>query len=108
METTKTSPLEEIDITQILKSIGNVFRNFGNSLLRGIAKLRRTFLSYLTFFIIVVMAATAFASFYSWSMRKQKFTSSMILSCDYLNTRIMENAIEKLNLLCLEKDRVGL
>ncbi len=32
----------------------------------------------------------------------------MIISCDYLNNRILQNAVEKLNLLCLEQDRDGL
>jgi hypothetical protein len=32
----------------------------------------------------------------------------MILSCDYLNTRIVDNSIDKLNQLCLEQDKKGL
>lgn len=32
----------------------------------------------------------------------------MIISCDYLNMRIVENSIEKLNLLSKENDREGL
>jgi hypothetical protein len=45
---------------------------------------------------------------YSELLKKKFYKSSMVLNCDYLNTQILKNTIEKLNLLCEEDDREGL
>ena len=99
---------DEIDIGQLFRLIGNSFKNFGNSILTGFARLRRTFLGYKVFFSIAIISGLIVTSTYYSILRKPKYTSSMILSCDYLNKRVVDNSIEKLNNLSLEKDKTGL
>ena len=107
-ESKSSNSSDEINLSQLFKSIGNGFKNFGNSTLKGIASLRRSFLNHYIFFSISIVSAIIFAVVYYFSLRVERYTSSMILSCDYLNKRIIENSIEKLNLLCKEKEREGL
>ena len=45
---------------------------------------------------------------YSQFLERKYYNSSMIISCEYLNIRIVDNTIDKLNLLCDEQDREGL
>ena len=99
---------DEIDLTQVFKGIGNGFRNFGNSILKGIAGLRNVFFENKKFFGLVIISGLIFGGLYSELLSKKYYKSSMILSCDYLNRRILESTIEKLNLLCEESERVGL
>ena len=99
---------DEIDISQIFHWIGNGFRNFGNTILFSLAGLRQTFFDYKIFFAITILAGLSFGWFYSEGLSKKYYKSTMILSCDYLNRQIVENTIQKLNLLCGEPERVGL
>ena len=99
---------EEIDLGQLFLSIGRAFKNFAQAILNGIAGMRRLFTTNLTFFTLVIGLGLALAIAYSTLVKKRYYTSSMIISCRHLNTRIVENAVEKLNLLCKEQDRQGL
>lgn len=99
---------DEIDLGQLLSSIANGFKNFGQTILNGIAELRRLFITNFAFFVIILGLGLSLALAYSVLLKRRHYTSSMIISCRYLNMRIVENAVEKLNLLCNEKDRQGL
>lgn len=99
---------DEIDISQIFRSIGIGFRALGQSLLIGIASLRRQFLDNVIFFVIVIISGLTLTGIYSKIVEKKYYTSSMIISCSYLNMRIVASSMEKLNLLCQEADREGL
>ena len=104
----KSQSSDEIDLSQVFKWIGNGFRNFGNSILNGLAGLRRMFFENKKFFGLVIVSGLAIGASYSELLSKKYYKSSMILSCDYLNRRIVESTIEKLNLLCGEAEREGL
>lgn len=104
----KNQSSDEIDLSQVFKWIGNGFRNFGNSILRGIAGLRSVFFENKKFFGLVIISGLSLGALYSELLSKKYYKSSMILSCDYLNRRIVESTIEKLNLLCGEVEREGL
>jgi hypothetical protein len=104
----KNQSSDEIDLSQVFKWIGNGFRNFGNSILGGLAGLRSIFFENKLFFGLVIISGLVIGGTYSELLRKKFYKSSMILSCDYLNRRIVESTIEKLNLLCGEKERTGL
>lgn len=99
---------DEIDITEFFSWIGRGLRNFGYGIIRIIADLRSLFFSNKAFFIIIIAAGLVVGGSYSKLLKKDFYKSSMVISCDYLNNRIMQNSIEKLNLLCEEKDRGGL
>jgi hypothetical protein len=101
-------PNDEIDITQLFRWIGRGFKNFGMGIIAAIAGLRNLFFTNRIFFLIVIFSGLVIGGSYFQFLSKKFFKSSMIISCDYLNNRIMQNSIGKLNLLCLEKDRDGL
>ena len=99
---------DEIDLSQVFKWIGNGFRNFGNSILLGLAGIRSAFFKNKKFFALVIISGLTLGGLYAKYLNKKYYKSSMILSCDYLNRRIVESTIEKLNLLCGEVEREGL
>ncbi|HEX5171794.1 MAG TPA: hypothetical protein VFW11_21595 [Cyclobacteriaceae bacterium] len=101
-------PSDEIDITQLFRWIGRGFKNFGLGIIMAIAGLRNLFFTNRAFFSVIILAGLVVGGSYYQFLSRKFYKSSMIISCDYLNNRIMENAIEKLNLLCLEQDRDGL
>jgi hypothetical protein len=107
-ETKPVQPSDEIDITQLFRWIGRGFRNFGLGIIKAIAGLRNLFFTNRVFFGIVIISGLIVGGSYYQFLTKKYYKSSMIISCDYLNNRILGNAIEKLNLLCAERDRDGL
>lgn len=104
----KSQSSDEIDLSQVFKWIGNGFRNFGHSILSALAGLRSIFFENKKFFGLVIVSGLTLGGLYSEILSKKYYKSSMILSCDYLNRRIVESTIEKLNLLCGEAEREGL
>jgi len=104
----QVQPNDEIDITQLFRWIGRGFRNFGLGVITAIAGLRNVFYTNRVFFFIVILSGLVIGGSYFQFLSKKFYQSSMIISCDYLNNRVMQNSIEKLNLLSLETDRDGL
>lgn len=104
----KSTNSDEIDLSQLFRWIGNGFRNFGQGILNFLATLRFTFFSNKLFFGVIIALGLLLGSFYSQLLSEKFYKSSMILSCEYLNSRIVNNTIEKLNLLSQEKERTGL
>ncbi len=107
-ETKPVQTSDEIDITQLFRWIGRGFRNFGMGVIKAIAGLRNIFFKNRVFFLVIILSGLVIGASYYQFLSKKFYKSSMIISCDYLNSRTMQNAIEKLNLLCEEKDREGL
>jgi len=110
METQDSRPknTDEIDLSQLFRWIGRGFRNFGNSIIFGIAGLRNLFFNNRTFFLGLIAFGLILGAIYSELIKKEYYKSTMIFSCDYLNNRILESTIDKFNLLCEERDREGL
>lgn len=110
MEQDKQRPgsSEEIDLAQFFKWIGRSLTNFGNSIIAGIAGLRNTFYSNRVFFLGIIILGMILGVLYSEVIKKDFYKSSMVLSCDYLNTKILNNTIDKFNLLAEEKSADGL
>lgn len=99
---------DEIDLSQIFATIGRGIRGFGNGILSGIASFRNLFFENRVFFAGVIGLGLLLGGVYATLIKKEFYRSTMVFSCDYLNTRILQNTIEKFNLLCEEKDREGL
>src|SRR5690606_31289512 len=55
-----------------------------------------------------IVLGLVLGALYSTLLKKDYYRSSMVLSCDYLNTQILQNTIDKFNLLAQEKGRDGL
>ncbi len=99
---------EEIDLGQFFKSIGQAFSRLGDSIIAGIAGLRNLFYTNRLFFIGIMVLGLVLGFLYSELLKKDYYKSSMVLSCDYLNTQILKNTIDKFNLLSSEKHTEGL
>jgi hypothetical protein len=104
----KSKNSDEIDLTQFFSWIGKGFTRLGNSILYFIATLRNAFFTNRLFFAGVVFLGLIAGTLYSEVLKKKFYKTTMVLSCDYLNTQILQNTIEKLNLLCDEEEREGL
>ena len=110
MEQQKLKPTtsDEIDLAQFFRWIGNGFSNLGESMIAGMAGLRKSFHENRVFFLGVIIIGLVLGLLYSEVLKKDFYKSSMVLSCDYLNTQILNNTIDKFNLLAAEKTKEGL
>jgi hypothetical protein len=99
---------DEIDLTQFFSWIGRGFSRLGNFMLYSIATLRNLFFNNRLFFLGIILIGLILGAVYSELLKKKFYKTTMVLSCDYLNTQILENTIDKLNLLCEETEREGL
>jgi hypothetical protein len=104
----RSANTDEIDLAQFFRWIGKGFSNMGQSIIGGIAGLRNLFYQNRVFFIGIIILGLILGGLYSEILKKDYYKSSMVLSCDYLNTQILSNTIEKFNLLAQERDRHGL
>jgi len=109
MENTKQPHTsDEIDLGQLFSKIGDFFRNIAFGFLRFLALVRRVPLENKLVFTILIIASIAVGISYSNLLKKSFYESSMILSSEYLNKRLVDNAVEKLNLLAAERNKNGL
>lgn len=99
---------DEIDLRQVFASIGGFFSNIGTGIIRFIATLRRIALNNKVLFLSLLILSQLVAVVYTKLVRKDYYTSTMILSSQHLNRQTAANTIEKLNLLCDEEGRTEL
>ncbi len=104
----QASNSDEIDLGVLFSKIGDFFKNMGLGFLRFLAVLRRIPLENKTSFILLIIASVIVSISYSNFLKKKFYSTTMILNSDYLNKRIVDNTIEKLNLLAEEEDKKGL
>ncbi len=106
MEDQKPRPAssDEIDLGQFFRWIGRGFSNFGRSVIAGMAGLRNTFFKNRVFFLGIIVLGLVLGALYATLLKKDYYKSSMVLSCDYLNTQILKNTIDKFNLIAAEND----
>lgn len=104
----RPSGADEIDLAQFFRWIGRGFSNAGESVIAGIAGLRNVFHENRVFFVGIMVLGLTLGALYSELLKKDYYKSSMVLSCDYLNTQILKNTIDKFNLLAREKDTDGI
>jgi Chain length determinant protein len=99
---------DEIDLGVLFSKIGDFFKNLGLGFLRFIALLRRIPIENKVLFIWLILIGIAGGISYSLFLKKKYYSTTMILSSEYLNKRIVDNTIEKLNLLAEEDSKQGL
>ena len=104
----KSTSAGEIDLGNFFRWIGTGFSSLGKGFVMTLARLRKIFADNGKYFLIWLLAGLAAGVIYLQFIEKNFYSSSMILKSDYLNSRIIENSIGKLNELCEEKDREGL
>src|SRR5690606_42052572 len=93
---------DEVDVAQFFRWIGRGFSNLGQSIIAGIAGLRNEFHRNRVFFTGIIILGLMLGTVYSVALKKDYYNKSMALSCDYLNTQILQHAIDKLNALAQE------
>jgi len=99
---------DEIDLGQLFSKIGDFFKNIGLGFMRFLSLLRRVPLENKTLFILLMASALIVGFSYSNFLKKKFYATTMILSSEYLNKRILDNSIDKLNLLAQEETKRGL
>jgi hypothetical protein len=104
----KPTKSDEIDLTQFFLWIGRGFSKIGSSILYALAGLRNQFFENRLFFAGIIIIGLSLGAVYSELLKKKYYQSTMVLSCDYLNTQILKNMIDKMNLLAQEGEREGL
>lgn len=108
MENQKLNSSDEIDLGQLFSKIGDFFIQIGLGIMRFFALLRRIPLENKPLFIVVIIISVIAGFSYSRFIKKKFYESTMILSSDYLNKRLVDNTIEKLDLLASEENKHGL
>ena len=98
---------DEIDLRKLFQSIGNGFSNLGKWLVTLVVRFRRSTLKY-KFLLITMVVIGAIAGFVFTEVTKPYYKTSMLISSEYFNSRLIENSIDKLNSLCAEESRNGL
>lgn len=99
---------DEIDLGQLFAKIGDFFRSIGIGIIRFLSVIRNTPLNNKLLFVSLIVASGALGFVYSSFLKKKFYESTMILSSNYLNKRIVDSSIEKLNLLAEEESSRGL
>lgn len=99
---------DEIDLGQLFSKIGEFFKNIGLSFIRFLAAFRRAPMENKALFSSVLVITIGLTVCYGILFKKKFYESTMILSSNYLNKRIVDNMIEKLNLLAEEEKKFGL
>lgn len=105
----KPTQSDEIDLGALFSRVGDFFSSLGMGFLRGLAGFRKIPLQNKALFISLTVVAIIGGYLYSSGfISKKYYETSMILSSEYLNKRILDNSIKKLNLLADEKNKAGL
>lgn len=99
---------DEIDLGQLFSKIGDFFGNIGLGFMRFLALLRKIPLENKAAFALIIAASIVIGITYSNFLDKKYYESTMILSSNYLNKRLVDNTIDKLNLLASEPTKKGL
>lgn len=90
---------DEIDLRAVFSAIGGFFNRIGNGIISVILAIRKiTLTNYRLILIIGVLGVVSGTS--STFFFKPYYRSSLLLNSTYLNGRLIETSIEKLNKLC--------
>jgi hypothetical protein len=98
---------DEIDLRKIIQTIGRFFVSIGHGIISMILLFRRVTLRYKVLLGLAVVVGII-AGLASNQLIMPRYQTSILLKSDYLNAKLVENGIDKLNLLCEEDDRAGL
>lgn len=99
---------DDLDFAQFFQWLGRGVKKAANSVVYALATVRNLFFTNKLFFAGVILMGLSVGATYYFLLVKKYYQSTMVLSCDYLNNQILENTIDKLNLLCAEPEREGL
>ena len=98
---------DEIDLRKLFQAIGHFFGNIGRGFIDILIRIKRATYAYKVFLIVAIVLGVASGVAYN-QLGKPVYQTSMLLSSKYFNAKLVENTVNKLNLLCEEKERSGL
>jgi hypothetical protein len=104
----KPSSGDEIDLGQLFQKVGDGIRRAWMGMMRFFALVRRVPLENRFSFLGIIGVSVSLAIAYSILLKKSYYESTMILNSSYLNKRLVDNSIEKLDVLANEDDKSGL
>jgi hypothetical protein len=107
-ESTVNNKSEEVDVTQFFKWIGRGISRVGIMLLRSLIYLRATAKQYKWFFITMIIGGLGLGTLYYKFVQKPFYEARLVLSCGYIDFQVLESMVDRLSLLCKDKDREGL
>ena len=99
---------DEIDLGALLSRIGDFFVGGAMGFMRLLATLRRVPVDNKLSFTLIIFGSVVIGTAFALFLKKNYYESKMILSSDYLNKRLAENTIEKLDALAKERNKSGL
>src|SRR4051812_6532777 len=99
---------DEIDLSQLFSRVGEFFSRTWMGLMRFLATLRRVPFENKTSFILIITAMVIIGVSFTFFVRKNYYESKMIFSSEYLNQRLAESTIDKLDALAKEREKKGL
>jgi hypothetical protein len=102
------TPSDEIDLGKLFNKLGEGFAKLWMAFMRLLAAIRRVPFENKLSFALIITASIGLGVTFAFFVRKNFYESKMILSSDYLNKRLAENTIDKLNLLAQERNKSGL
>jgi len=102
------SKSDEIDLGQLFSRIGDSIHSGWMGLMRFLALVRRIPLENKVLFSSIVVATVALGIYFTLNVQQTYYESSMVFSSDYLNKRLAENIVDKLDGLAKEKNKSGL
>ena len=105
MPSTQNNNSDEIDLRDLFGTISKGVSNFFGKIINFIVLIRRTTLSNLRLFAIIIVLFLISAFSYSQYIKKNIYASYMIIQSEYLNKQLVDNIISKLDLLSQEENK---
>src|ERR1700741_2252342 len=90
---------DEIDLGQLFRKLGDAFRGAWLQLMRFLAAVRSAPFENRVSFIGIISVSVLLSIGYSVLLKRNYYESTMILSSQYLNKRLVDNALKKLDQL---------
>ena len=94
---------DEIDLRQLFQSIGDFFGRIGRGLLGGVVSIRRATFSNKRIFIFCIAFTVLLAVAYK-ILFPPVYESTLLLRSSYMDSRYLQNEIDKLNRLTEEEE----
>jgi len=98
---------DEIDLRKLFQAIGRFFINIGHGIINMILSIRRATLRYKILLGTAIIGGIIAGVIFN-KVSKPYYQTSLLLKSEYLNSKLVANSIDKLNLLSEEKEHDGL
>lgn len=96
---------DEIDLGALLNRIGDGFSRLWMNFVRLIATIRRVPIDNKISFSVIIIASIGIGILYGVFLKKPYYETTMVLSSDHFNNRLVNSMIDKLNQLAREKEK---